>query len=99
MNPQAAQGLALELLLRVWQRSDDGVLKRACGEESLLLQELAMERPLRTCRRWCSLVEQRRSRGFLHGFQAMCERAWTMSIASSAGDTTPRTRLGRSASV
>jgi len=35
--------LALELLLRLWQRSDDGPLKRAAGEASLLLVELPME--------------------------------------------------------
>ena len=35
--------LALELLLRVWQRSDAGVLKRAADSRSLLLVELPME--------------------------------------------------------
>ena len=35
--------LALELLLRLWQRSDDGPLQRAAGEASLLLVELPME--------------------------------------------------------
>lgn len=37
---EVAHALALELLLRVWQRSDDGPLRRACGLESLLLVEL-----------------------------------------------------------
>ena len=36
--------LVLELLLRVWQRSDQGVLQRAAGADSLLLVELPMER-------------------------------------------------------
>ena len=40
---QVAHALALELLLRLWQRSDDGALKRASGVESLLLVELPME--------------------------------------------------------
>ena len=35
--------LTLELLLRLWQRSDDGPLQRAAGESSLLLVELPME--------------------------------------------------------
>lgn len=35
--------LALELLLRLCQRSDEGPLKRAAGDESLLLVELPME--------------------------------------------------------
>jgi hypothetical protein len=35
--------LALELLLRLWQRSEEGPLQRAAGEASLLLLELPME--------------------------------------------------------
>lgn len=35
--------LALELLLRLWQRSDEGPLQRAAGEASLLLVELPLE--------------------------------------------------------
>ena len=35
--------LALELLLRLWQRSDAGALQRVAGEESLLLLEIPME--------------------------------------------------------
>ena len=41
---ELGHALALELLLRVWQRSDDGALKRAAGLDSLLLVELPMER-------------------------------------------------------
>lgn len=35
--------LALELLLRLWQRSDQGALQRAAGDDSLLLVEMPME--------------------------------------------------------
>ena len=35
--------LALELLLRLWQRSDAGALQRIAGEESLLLLEIPLE--------------------------------------------------------
>ncbi len=35
--------LALELLLRLWQRSDDGPLQRAAGDDSFLLLELPLE--------------------------------------------------------
>ena len=37
------RSLALELLLRLWQRSDAGALQRIAGEESLLLLEIPME--------------------------------------------------------
>ena len=35
--------LALELLLRLWQRSEEGALRRAAGNVSLLLVELPLE--------------------------------------------------------
>ena len=38
-----ASELALELLLRVWQRSDQGPLQRDAGPESLLMAEVGME--------------------------------------------------------
>jgi len=34
---------ALELLLRIWQRSDEGPLQRAAGAQSLLLAEVPIE--------------------------------------------------------
>ena len=37
------QQQVLELLLRIWQRSDSGGLKRAAGDDSLLLAELPIE--------------------------------------------------------
>jgi hypothetical protein len=40
---ETGRGLALELLLRLWQRSDEGSLQRAGGEASLLLLELPLE--------------------------------------------------------
>jgi hypothetical protein len=44
-NDPAGEGgsLALELLLRIWQRSDEGPLRRAAGDASLLLVEMPME--------------------------------------------------------
>ena len=79
---QAAHGLALELLLRVWQRSDDGVLKRACGDESLLLVELAMERlPEDLPALKAAWLNSGDTEAFCTGLRAMSGRAWTMSIA------------------
>jgi hypothetical protein len=39
----AGHRLALELLLRLWQRSDEGPLQRAAGDASLLLIELPLD--------------------------------------------------------
>jgi hypothetical protein len=40
---ETGRGLALELLLRLWQRSDEAPLRRAAGPDSLLLVELPLE--------------------------------------------------------
>ena len=40
---ELGHALALELLLRVWQRSDAGALNRAAESNSLILVELPME--------------------------------------------------------
>lgn len=39
----AGRRLALELLLRLWQRSDEGALQRAAGDTSLLLIEMPLD--------------------------------------------------------
>lgn len=40
---EEGRALALELLLRLWQRSDEGPIQRAAGEDSLLLLEIPLE--------------------------------------------------------
>lgn len=74
--------LALELLLRLWQRSDEGALQRAAGEDSLLLVELPMEvmsqqLPLLKAN-WTSGGE---TAALLSSLQALALRAWRISIA------------------
>ncbi len=79
---QVAHSLALELLLRLWQRSDNGPLKRACGVDSLLLVELPMERlPEDLPRLKADWLNSGDTKAFQAGLQAMCGRGWTMSIA------------------
>ncbi len=41
---ETGRSLALELLLRLWQRSEEGALQRAAGDASLLLVEMPLER-------------------------------------------------------
>ncbi|MEB3264085.1 MAG: hypothetical protein VKJ66_06905 [Synechococcus sp.] len=74
--------LALELLLRLWQRSEDGPLQRATGEESLLLVELPMEvmseqLPLLKAN-WISGGE---TAAFLGSLEGLAIRAWRITIA------------------
>lgn len=79
---EKGRGLALELLLRLWQRSDEGPLQRAAGENSLLLVELPLEvmsdqLPLLKAT-WLSGGE---TAELLRGLQAIVLRGWRLSIA------------------
>lgn len=74
--------LALELLLRLWQRSEEGPLKRAAGDPSLLLVELPMDvmskqLPLLKAN-WVSGGD---TEAFLSSLQGLAIRAWRITIA------------------
>lgn len=74
--------LALELLLRLWQRSDEGPLQRAAGEASLLLLELPLDvmseqLPLLKAN-WVGGGETEALLGSLRG---LAIRGWRISIA------------------
>lgn len=78
----SGRALALELLLRLWQRSDEGPLQRAAGEASLLLLELPLDvmseqLPLLKAN-WISGGE---TAGLLGSLQDLAIRGWLMSIA------------------
>lgn len=79
---QIACELALELLLRVWQRSDQGPLQREAGPGSLLMAELGMEHlpedlPLLKAT-WLTTGD---SAAFQRGLLAISSRCWSVSIA------------------
>lgn len=74
--------LTLELLLRLWQRSDDGPLQRAAGESSMLLVELPMEvmseqLPLLKAN-WISGGD---TAALLTSLEGLAIRAWRITIA------------------
>jgi hypothetical protein len=74
--------LALELLLRLWQRSDEGALQRGAGESSLLLVELPMEvmseqLPLLKAN-WIAGGE---TASLLTSLQGLVIRSWRITIA------------------
>jgi len=74
--------LALELLLRLWQRSEEGPLQRAAGEASLLLVELPMELmseqlPLIKAN-WIAGGE---TAALLTSLEGLAIRAWRITIA------------------
>ena len=71
----------LELLLRVFQRSDQGSLQRAAGADSLLLVELPMERlPEDVPRLKAAWLNTGDMAAFKAALQTFSPRAWTVSI-------------------
>jgi hypothetical protein len=74
--------LALELLLRLWQRSDEGPLQRAAGDASLLVLELPMdvmtEQLPRLKATWTSSGD---TAALLLSLQGLATRAWRISMA------------------
>ncbi|MEB3202735.1 MAG: hypothetical protein VKK05_07980 [Synechococcus sp.] len=82
-NPGAdGRTLALELLLRLWQRSEEGPLQRAAGDPSLLLVEIPLEvmsdqLPLLKAN-WLSGGE---TEALLTSLKGLAIRAWRITIA------------------
>ncbi|MGB5134022.1 MAG: hypothetical protein WBN89_02485 [Prochlorococcaceae cyanobacterium] len=76
------RALALELLLRVWQRSDEGPLQRAAAGASLLLVVMPMEvmndRLPALKAEWIAGGD---TEAALQRLQGLAARAWTVSIA------------------
>jgi hypothetical protein len=74
--------LALELLLRIWQRSEAGDLRRAAGDASLLLVDMPMqvmsEELPRLKAQWVQGADTERCLGKLH---SLAPRAWRITIA------------------
>ena len=78
---ESGRALVLELLLRVWQRSDEGLLKRAAAAESLLLVELPMERlPEDLPVLKAAWLNSGDAEAFRKGLQGMSPRAWTIAV-------------------
>ena len=74
--------LALELLLRLWQRSDEGPLQRAAAHNSLLLIEIPLEvmseqLPLLKA----SWLASGDTAAFEASLQALVIRGWRIGIA------------------
>jgi hypothetical protein len=80
--------LALDLLLRVWQRSDEGSLQRAAGLYSLLLVELPMERlPEDLPAIKAAWLKTGDTEAFKVALQAMSSRGWTIAVPGKHKDT------------
>ena len=74
--------LALELLIRLWQRSDGGPLQRAAGDSSLLLIEIPLDvmseqLPLLKA----SWLASGDTAAFETSLKALVIRSWRMGIA------------------
>lgn len=77
-----AKELALELLVRVWQRSAEGPLKQASADGSLLLAELPMGcLPEDLPALKAAWLNSGDTTAFHEGLQAMAVRVWALSFA------------------
>lgn len=78
---ELGHALALELLLRVWQRSDEGFLRRAAGVDSLLLVELPMERlPEDLPQLKANWLNSGDAEAFKEALRAISERCWFIEV-------------------
>jgi hypothetical protein len=80
------RSLALELLLRLWQRSDEGALRRGAGDTSLLLLEMPLETmseqlpPLKA--QWLSNGD---TPALMAGLAELANRGWCATFAKYEG--------------
>ena len=85
------KALALDLLLRLWQQSDNGAIARVNGADSLLLLELPMECFIETLPR---LKQQWLASGdtpaLLQGLRQLAGQGWTIATAKYGEPTFTR---------
>lgn len=79
---ETGHGLALELLLRLWQGSDEQAFRRCAGDSSLLLVEM----PLESLTQMLPVLKANWVGGgdtevFLNALRDLCVRGWTLSQA------------------
>ena len=80
-----ARALTLDLLLRVWQRTDQGPLQRDPGSGSLLVAELGMEQlPEALPNLKAAWLNTGDGAAFQRGLLAITSRCWSVSIAKFA---------------
>ena len=79
---EEGRGLALELLLRLWQGSDDQAFRRVAGDASLLLVEMQLETmgeqlPILKA----DWINHGDTAAFQARLRELAMRAWTISLA------------------
>lgn len=79
---ELGRNLALELLLRLWERSEEGGMRRVAGSQSLLLLqmplELMSERIPQLKATWLSGGD---TEALLSGLQQISSRGWRLEVA------------------
>ena len=80
--------LALDLLLRLWQQSDDGAIQRTQGLQSLLLLELPMDCFLETLpqlkQAW---LRTGNTEALMDGLRQLTVQGWTLATAKFSQPT------------
>jgi hypothetical protein len=79
---ETGRSLALELLLRLWQRSEDGPLQRAAADASLLLVEMPLDTMTEQLPRLkADWILSGDTAAFLSGLDALAMRGWRVAFA------------------
>jgi hypothetical protein len=79
---ETGRSLALELLLRLWQRSEEGPLQRAAGDVSLLLVEMPLDKMTEQLPRLkADWILDGDTAALLAGLEALAMRGWRVAFA------------------
>ena len=79
---EAGHALALELLLRLWQRSSEAPLQPAAGEASLLLVEIPMEAMTEELPRLkAQWINGGETSALLDALKTLAQKGWTIRTA------------------
>ena len=81
-----ASGVVLELLLRVYQRSEQGALHRSASDQSLLLTEISfVEMQQKIPELKSNWINSGNNHEFLTSLRSISKRLWSVSYSKESG--------------
>ena len=84
----SGRAMALDLLLRLWQQSDDGAIQRRDGLQSLLLLELPMDCFIEALPKLKSQwIKSGDTTSLLQGLRQLAGRGWVLETAKYSEPT------------
>ena len=85
---ESGRAMALDLLLRLWQQSDDGAIQRCEGMQSLLLLELPMDCFIEALPKLKShWIKRGDTTSLMQGLRQLAGRGWVLETAKYSQPT------------